>query len=43
MARNDRPELLVGFETKLLVLADLISPRFVDWLLARALTRRAPS
>lgn len=38
MARSDRRERLVGFETKLLVWANRISPGLVDRLLARALT-----
>lgn len=40
MAESTRPELLLGFESRLLVLADALAPRLVDWLLWRTLTRR---
>ncbi len=40
MAASRRRERILGFEAKLLTLADTLSPALIDWLLARALTRR---
>jgi short-subunit dehydrogenase len=40
MAASDRRELVIGVEAKLMVLGNVLAPRLVDWLLARALTRK---
>ena len=40
MATSRRSEALLGVESKLMIFADAIAPRLVDWLLARTLTRR---
>ena len=41
MSRSRRREMVIGVESKLMVLADLVAPGLVDWVLARALTHRA--
>lgn len=40
MALSRRAELVLGVEGRLLVAADAVAPRGVDWLLGRALARR---
>jgi short-subunit dehydrogenase len=40
MAASRRRERILGFESKLMNFADVIAPGLVDWILARALTRK---
>ena len=41
MAGSRRREVILGVEAKLLAVVDTIAPGFVDWILARALTRKS--
>jgi len=41
MACSRRAERVLGLECKLFVLGDLLAPRLIDWMLGRALARRA--
>jgi len=41
MADSRRREVVIGVEAKLLALVDAVAPGFVDWFLARVLTRKS--
>jgi len=40
MADSKRREVVLGFESKLMCVANALMPSLIDWILARALTRR---
>ena len=40
MASSRRRERILGFESKLMTLGDVIAPGLIDWILARTLTRK---
>ena len=40
MADSHRREVVLGFESKLMCVANAIMPSLIDWILARTLTRR---